>query len=138
MLISDVSGVFKTFEINIQAAKPNFSDATIELTVDVNSIDTEIEARDTHLKNADFFDAANYPKMQFKSTKIKKVSTNKYSVNGNLTMDNITKPVTITMKHRGTMLNPHTKKNTADFQFNAKIRRSNFAIGASAPIKRHK
>src|SRR5690606_41163632 len=58
--ISDVSGLFKSFEASIVASKADFSDATVSLSADVNSIDTEVEMRDNHLRSADFFDAENH------------------------------------------------------------------------------
>src|SRR5690348_8793671 len=59
--ISDVSGTFNDFEVTVTSSKPDFSDAIFELAAKVASIDTRIEARDNHLKSADFFDAAAYP-----------------------------------------------------------------------------
>src|SRR5687767_1250190 len=68
MMISDVEGSFKTFDITITAPnKEDFADAVVEMTADINSIDTDNEGRDNHLKNADFFDAPKYPTMTFKS-----------------------------------------------------------------------
>lgn len=133
MMISDVSGIFKTFELNMTAQKPDFSDAVVELVVDINSIDTEVDARDTHLRSPDFFDVANYPKMIFKSTSISKVGKDKYRLNGNLTMHNVTKVVTVMMSYRGTILNSNTKKNTAGFKITGKINRTDFNIAAAAP-----
>src|SRR5688500_10445628 len=66
--ISEVSGTFNDFDVTINSSKPDFSDAKIEFTANVASIDTRVEQRDNHLKSADFFDAEKYPKMEFKST----------------------------------------------------------------------
>jgi polyisoprenoid-binding protein YceI len=133
MLISDVTGIFKTFDINMKAKKADFSDATIEFKADVSSIDTEENTRDKNLRGGDFFEVDKYPNMQFKSTSIKKVSKNNYLVKGNLTLHGATKPVTLNMTYRGTILNPKTKKSTAGFQITAKVNRSDFAIGESFP-----
>ena len=72
LMISDVEGSFKNFESKITASKDDFSDAVVELSADVNSVNTDNEKRDAHLLNADFFDAAKYPKLTFKSTSFKK------------------------------------------------------------------
>lgn len=82
MLISDVSGIFKSFEATVQASKEDFSDAVFELIVDVKSINTEVEKRDHHLRDTDFFDAEKYPTLSFKSTKLKKTGKNTFEMSG--------------------------------------------------------
>lgn len=133
MQISEVNGIFKDFEIGIKAAKPDFSDAVIELRAETGSIDTEVEARDRHLKDKDFFDVENYPTIQFKSKSISRIDENKYSVTGMLTMHNVTKQVTVEMVHNGTINNTVTKKRTAGFQVTGTISRSDFEIGSKFP-----
>lgn len=102
LVISEVEGKFKTYNGTISAAKPDLTDAVIDFSVDVNSIDTDNEMRDKHLIAADFFDAEKYPKMTFKSTSLKKVSGNKYVLNGNLTIRGITKPAKFDVIYGGT------------------------------------
>src|SRR4051794_2062960 len=72
LLISEVDGGFKTFNAKVTSSKEDFTDAVIELTADVNSIDTGNEKRDQDLKSEKFFDAAKYPTLTFKSTSLKK------------------------------------------------------------------
>src|SRR6478609_9424328 len=74
--ISDVSGTFNDFDVTVNSLKPDFSDASFELTAKIASIDTRVEARNNHLKSADFFDAAKYPELTFKSTSLKKQGKN--------------------------------------------------------------
>src|SRR5664279_4973777 len=93
LLVSDVDGLFKNFDVTIIASKPNFSDAVIELSADASSINTEVEMRDKDLKSANFFDVATYPKITFKSNSIQPDGQNKYKLTGNLTMNGVTKPV---------------------------------------------
>jgi polyisoprenoid-binding protein YceI len=102
LVISEVEGNFKTYNGSIVSSKPDLSDAVIDFTVDVNSIDTDNEMRDKHLTSADFFDAAKYPKMSFKSTSFKKISGNKYVLAGNLSMHGVTKPVKFDVTYGGT------------------------------------
>ena len=71
LTINEIDGNFKTFDGKITASKADFSDAAIEFSADVNSINTDVEARDKHLKSPDFFDAANNPSLSFKSTSFK-------------------------------------------------------------------
>lgn len=131
--ISDISGTFNDFEATINANKPDFSDAVVELTAQVASIDTRVEMRDNHLKSADFFEADKYTTITYKSTSIKQVAKNTYKLTGNLTMHGITKPVTMDLLYRGTAENPMSKKSTAGFKLTGKIKRSDFGIGEQFP-----
>lgn len=131
--ISHVSGTFNDFDVTINATKPDFSDATFAMTAKIASIDTRVEARDNHLKSADFFDAAKYPTMDFKSTSIKKAGKNKFKLTGDLTLHGITKPVTMDLLYKGSTVNPMSKKNTAGFQVTGSIKRSDFNVGGGFP-----
>jgi len=68
MVISEVEGIFSKYEGSIVATKDDFSDAKINFVVDVNSVNTDNEKRDGHLRGADFFETEKYPKMTFVST----------------------------------------------------------------------
>lgn len=131
--VSDVSGVFNDFDVNIESTKPDFSDAVFALNAKVASIDTRIEARNNHLKSGDFFDAAKYPELTFKSTSIKKAGKDAYKLTGNLTLHGITKEVTMDLQYRGLIENPMSKKPTAGFQLTGTIKRSDFALGNGFP-----
>jgi polyisoprenoid-binding protein YceI len=131
--IADVSGTFNDFDVTVTSSKPDFSDAVFEMKANVASIDTRVEARDNHLKSADFFDAAKYPAMNFKSTSLKKNGKNKYKLTGNLTLHGITKPVTMDLQYKGSVENPMSKKQTAGFQLTGTIKRSDFAVGNGFP-----
>lgn len=102
LVISEVEGSFKKFDGSFTSSKADFTDAAINFTIDVNSIDTDNEMRDNHLKGDDFFNAGQFPTATFKSTSFKKVSGNKYQLTGNLTIRNVTKPVTFDVMYGGT------------------------------------
>ncbi len=131
--ISDVSGSFKNFEVNIKTTKEDFSDASFELSADAASINTAVEMRDNHLKSADFFDVEKFPKLTYKSTSIKAAGKNKYKITGDLTLHGVTKPVTMDLWYRGTIENPMSKAPTSGFQVTGTIKRSDFGIGAKFP-----
>jgi polyisoprenoid-binding protein YceI len=132
--IADVSGTFNDFDVKITSSKPDFSDAKFELTAKTASIDTRVEARNNHLKSADFFDAAKYPELTFKSTSIRNNGKNNYKLSGDLTLNGTTKPVTLDLKYRGTTVNQMSKATTAGFQLDGVIKRSDFNIGSGFPV----
>jgi polyisoprenoid-binding protein YceI len=131
--INDVSGTFNDFDVTVQSSKPDFSDASIEMTAKTASIDTRVEARNNHLKSADFFAVEKYPTLSFKSTSVKPAGTNKYKLTGDLTLHGITKPVTMDLLYKGTVENPMSKKQTAGFQVSGTIKRSDFNVGPKFP-----
>ena len=103
MVVSEVEGAFKTFDGTIESTKPDFSDAVINFTVDVTSVNTDNENRDKHLKSDDFFNSEKFPQMKFQSTSFKPVGGNKYKLDGNLTIRDVTKPVSFDVTYGGSI-----------------------------------
>ena len=130
--ISDIDGSFKTFDAKLTSTKEDFSDATFDFTADVNSINTDNEKRDGHLKSPDFFDVAKFSSLTFKSKSVKKVAGNKYNIIGDMTMHGVTKMVSFEAVIR-TGVNPMSKKNVVGVKVNGTVNRSTFGIGASMP-----
>ncbi len=93
LMISTVTGIFKKFDATLEINEEDFSQAKVTFEADVDSVDTKNEQRDTHLQNDDFFNAEQFPKMTFKSTKIEKSGNDEYTVTGDLTIRDITKPI---------------------------------------------
>jgi polyisoprenoid-binding protein YceI len=133
LTVSEVEGTFRSFNATIISSKEDFSDAVIELTADVNSIDTDNEKRDEHLRNPDFFDAAKYPTLIFKSKSFKKVTDKKYKLAGDLTLHGVTKPVELDVTLNGTAIHPYTKKTIAGFKVSGLIKRTDFGISMDTP-----
>ncbi len=130
LAVSDVDGWFKDFSATIVAAKPDFSDAKFSLTVNTASVNTDVEARDNHLKSDAFFDVAKFPTLTFVSTGITKTSANHYKITGNLTLHGVTKAQTFDVWYRGTIINPMSKAEDAGFKVTGVIKRSDFNFGA--------
>lgn len=103
LVISDVEGNFKSVDGTMESSKADLSDAKITFTADVASINTDNEMRDNHLKSDDFFNAAKYPQIKFVSTSFVPLGNNKYTLVGNLTIRDVTKPVTFDVKYGGTV-----------------------------------
>lgn len=103
MVISDVTGSFKDYTVALKSEKDDFSDAEVQSTIKVGSISTDNAMRDNHLKSDDFFNAEKYPEINFKSTSFEKVGDNKYKINGDLTIRDVTKKVTFDAVLNGTL-----------------------------------
>ncbi len=131
LMVSDVDGFFKDFDVTIISAKPDFSDAKITLVAQTASLNTDNEKRDTHLKSADFFDVTKYPTINFVSTSITPTTPNHFKLVGNLTLNGVTKPVTMDLWHRATIVNPQTQKENAGFKVTGTLKRSDFGFGKS-------
>jgi polyisoprenoid-binding protein YceI len=99
----------------------------------VKSINTDNEMRDKHLQSADFFDAAKFPQLTFKSTSFKKVSGNNYKVAGDLTLHGVTKKIELDAVLVGKAVHPQSKKDMVGFKVSGTIKRSDFGIATGFP-----
>jgi polyisoprenoid-binding protein YceI len=106
LMISTVTGQFNTFEGSIETEEDDFTTAKAHFSADINSISTNNEHRDAHLKNADFFDAENYPQLTFESEKIEQVDDENYKVHGDFTLRGITKKIILDAELGGTTVDP--------------------------------
>ncbi len=103
MKISEVTGQFKQYTGKIVADKKDFTDADIQVNIQVNSIDTDNEKRDKHLLSEDFFNAEQYPEITFESESFNKVGENQYKLRGELTIKDVSRTVTFDVKYMGTV-----------------------------------
>ena len=103
MSISEVTGQFKSFSGKIKSEKDDFTDAKINLTIKVSSVDTDNEKRDGHLMGEDFFDAEEYPEIKFSSNSLKKVKGKHYKLKGELTIKDVTRTEEFDVKYMGTV-----------------------------------
>jgi polyisoprenoid-binding protein YceI len=131
LMITNVTGNFTQFDASMEASNTDFSDAKISFVADVNSINTNNEQRDGHLKGDDFFNAAEYPKLSFESTGIQKKSENTFALNGNLTIRGVIRPVTLNVEFGGTMTDPWGQEK-AGFEISGSINRKDFDLKWSA------
>jgi polyisoprenoid-binding protein YceI len=131
--ISEIDGSFKDFDATITSSKEDFSDATFEISATIASINTEIAQRDQHLQSPDFFDAAKYPTLTFKSTSFKKTGDKTYKLTGDFTLHGVTKSITLDVVFNGTAQHPQSKKTVAGFKFTSVIKRSDFGVATKFP-----
>lgn len=130
LVISTVTGTFKVFNGSFETENEDFSNADIEFSLDANSIDTNQEQRDAHLRSADFFDAEKFPVISFKSTSFIKKGDD-YELTGDLTVKNVTKPVKLDVELGGVATDAYGNEK-AGFEITGKISRKEFDLTWSA------
>ena len=127
LVVSTVTGQFNSFSGTVESEKADFSDAKISFEADVNSINTKNEQRDGYLKSADFFDAANHPKLTFVSKSISKKSDQDYVVIGDITIRGTKKEISLNVTYNGS-----TKGfggvDVAGFEISGKLNRFDFGL----------
>jgi polyisoprenoid-binding protein YceI len=127
MMISTVTGYFSDFNATVETEGDDFNTAKVDFTANLNSISTNNEQRDTHLKTSDFFDAENHPKITFKGTKLEKLDNDNYILHGDLTIRGTTKPMKLKVEYGGTVQDPWGATR-AGFTVEGKISRKEFGL----------
>lgn len=133
MMITNVKGQFKDFDISIASEKEDLVGASIGFTIDTNSIDTKNEQRDQHLKSADFFDAGQFPTITFKSTAVHNAG-GEISIVGDLTIKDLTKPVTFDVEFGGVAKDPWGNEKVG-YTITGKINRQEFGLVWNAALE---
>ena len=128
LMITTVTGYFKSFDLEVETENDDFTTASrIEFTADIDSITTNNEQRDTHLKSSDFFHAEEHPQLKFVGTDFKKAGGNDYTLTGNLTIREVTKPVSVKVDFGGIVVDPYGQTK-AGFTVEGKISRKEFGL----------
>jgi len=126
MLVAEVSGRFKEFTIALKQGKEDFSGSTVEATVKTASLSTDNETRDNHLRSDDFFNVEKYPAMTFTSTSFEKTGDDTYKITGDLTIRDVTKPVTFDAKLLGTVTD--ARGTRVGFRATTEINRFDYGV----------
>ncbi len=128
LMITTVTGYFQSFNVEAETADEQFTSAErVVFTADVNSINTNNEQRDTHLKSADFFDAEQHNEIRFVGTNYKAAGDDQYKLHGDLTIKGTTKPVTVNVEFGGIVVDPYGQTK-AGFTVTGKISRKEFGL----------
>lgn len=122
MMISTVSGHFEKFDTKVETNENDFTNADINVEVDVSSINTNNTDRDNHLKSNDFFNAEKYPVLKFKSKKF-----DGEKLVGDLTIRDVTKEVTLETEFNGIAVDPYGQTK-AGFELSGEINRKDFGL----------
>lgn len=128
MMISNVKGDFKKFNVDLESDDDNFSKVKVDAVIDADSISTNNADRDTHLKSAEFFNVENHPKITFTTDSLNN------EISGNLTLNGVTKPVKLEVDFGGINKDPWGQTK-AGFSFEGKIKRSDFGLNWNAALE---
>jgi len=96
--VSSVRGEFHRFSGTIEVERDHPERSSVAARISVGSVDTKIQKRDHHLLSPEFFDAAKFPEITFKSRSVKRTGENSGDVIGDFTMHGVTKPMTLHVK----------------------------------------
>jgi len=127
-------GLFSDFDAKLDLDPKTPAKSALDVTVDMNHIDTFVPKLDAHMKSADMFDVAKFPTASFKSTAIEVTGPATGKVTGNLTLHGVTKPVTLEATLNGSGVNPVTKNYVVGFNATATLKRSDFGISLYTPM----
>ena len=132
-MVTKVRGYFRDLEGTITVAE-NLADSTATATMKTASVDTGSADRDGHLKSADFFDVENNPEITFVSTGVNNVSGNTFDVTGDLTINGVTKPVTLAAEYDGTAQDPFGNVR-AGFTASTTVEREDWGLTWNASLE---
>lgn len=135
MMFATVRGSFSRVEGTIVADYDDPAKSSVEVTIDASSIATGDEKRDAHLRSADFFDVETYPTITFRSTSVEARSDDEFSIEGDLTIRGVTRPVRIQAEFTGTGTNPWGAE-VAGFSGKTKIDRKEFGLTWNAALEK--
>ena len=134
MMISTVRGKFTSFTGTVDASDQNPTGAQIAVQIDTSSIDTGNAQRDGHLSSPDFFDAAKFPQITFKSTSVEQRDDDHFSVHGDLTLRDVTKSVVLDVEYAGQAKSPWGV-TSAGFSAQTKINRKDWGLGWNVALE---
>jgi polyisoprenoid-binding protein YceI len=133
-MVTKVRGAFNDFEgtAHLDGDDPTKSSASV--SIEVASVDTRQPQRDDHLRNNDFFDAATYPKITFVSTSVEKLSEETFRMTGDLTIKNVTRPVSVDFEYSGSATDPYGNQRVG-FEGSTVINRKDFGVNFNAVLE---
>jgi polyisoprenoid-binding protein YceI len=133
MMVSKVRGRFADYDGSIVIAD-NLLDSTVAVTIKVESIDTREEARDNHLRSADFFEIEAHPEITFKSSKIERLGEDRFAITGVLTIKSVSKDVTLDATYEGVVADPYGGQRIG-FTAKAELDRFDFGLTWGAALE---
>ncbi|MFD0146542.1 MULTISPECIES: YceI family protein [unclassified Streptomyces] len=133
-MVTNVRGSFGDHEGTLQLDGSNPGASAASIDIKISSVDTGIGDRDTHLRSGDFFDAEQFPLMTFRSTEAEQLGGDKYRMTGDLTIKDVTKPLSIDLEFNGTATDPYGNERVG-FEGSAEILRSDWGLTWNAALE---
>lgn len=127
MMVTNVRGTFNDFSGTLDFDPANPADASVEVSIKAASINTGEADRDNHLRSPDFFEAEKFPYITFKSTQVELTGDNTAKVTGNLTIRDVTRPLTLDVELIGQAQSPFGDTR-AGFEASATLNREDFGL----------
>jgi polyisoprenoid-binding protein YceI len=133
-MVTKVRGAFNDFEGTVHLDGDDPARSSASLTIDVASIDTRQPQRDEHVRTNDFFDAATFPTITFVSTAAERVSDDAFRLSGDLTIKDVTKPVSVDFEYNGSATDPYGNQRVG-FEGTTVISRKDFGVNFNAVLE---
>ena len=133
-MVTNVRGEFTEYEGKLHLDGANPANSSAELVIKVASVDTRQAQRDEHLRTGDFFEAETYPEITFRSTSAEEVGDDTYRLHGDLTIKDVTRPVTLDLEFTGAATDPYGL-NRAGFEGGTTVDRTNWGLTYNAALE---
>lgn len=133
-MVTKVRGSFNEFEGSGYFDAEDPSRSHLELTIEATSIDTRNADRDAHLRSNDFFDMESYPQLRFASTSVEQVGDTEYRVTGDLTIKDVTQPVTLDLEFTGAAVDPFDNQRIG-FEGQTTVNRKDWGVNWNAALE---
>lgn len=127
LVITDVDGFFKDYDAQITTQGEDFTKANIDFKISTNSIFTDNEDRDKHLRSDDFFNSEQFPQITFKGKSMRKIGNNKYKLTGDLTIRDVTKKIELDVVYNGMVKDPWGNTKVG-FKITGKLNRFDYNL----------
>lgn len=134
LMITNVKGEFRNFNAEIESEGDDFTKATVKVDVEANSIFTNNEDRDNHLKSEDFFDAEKYATMTFEGKSLEIVDGGNYKLTGDLTIKDVTKEISLDVEFGGIAKDPWGNEKSG-FSLSGKLNRKDFGLNWNTALE---
>ena len=134
MMVSTVKGNFKEFSVDLNLDPEDLVNSSAKAVIQAASIDTREPARNGHLTSADFFEVEKYPEITYQSRSVKALGGDRYQVEGDLTVKDVTRPVALEVAFLGVQTSPQGAK-VAGFEASTKISRKDFGLNWNVALE---
>ena len=134
LMITNVKGEFRNFDISVESDGSDFSNAKVSVTIEADSISTNNADRDAHLKSADFFDAESHEKITFESTELNKLDEENYQLKGILSIKGTNKELVLDVDFGGFIKDPYGNEK-AGFSVSGKFNRKDWGLNWNAALE---